>query len=302
MRIFGSITALATPFTASGAIDRAAWRRLVAGQLEAGTRGLVVAGSTGEAAMLTPAEFTALVVDAVAVVAGRIPVLAGAGQSATTGTIEQCQRAQAAGADAVLVAAPSYVRPTQEGLYQHFEAVAAALGIPVVLYNVPTRTAVDLLPETVARLAPNPRIIGIKEAVPEPGRQAALLALRAPDFVVLGGDDGSACEFLLAGADGLVSVASNAAPASVRALCELARAGTAEAARALNAELAGLFAALSLEPNPIPVKAILAALGACENLLRLPLLPLSSRFAPELANLPADIRRLEARHWPAAAT
>lgn len=298
MQISGSITALATPFTTHGDLDLEAWRASLERQLRAGTQGLVVAGSTGEAAMLTLDEFVQLTSCAVELVAGRVPVLAGAGLSGTEKTIAQCRQAQAAGVDAVLVAAPAYVRPTQEGLRSHFEAVAEALEIPVVLYNVPSRTAVDLLPGTVAALAVHPRIVGIKEAVPDPARMTALLALRGPDFVVLSGDDGSACEAMLAGAAGVVSVASNAAPASFRRLCDWARGGQAVAARELDETLRPLYRFLALEPNPTPIKAILAELGRCRNRLRLPLLPLSSRLAPELATSIETIRNSEATTWP----
>ena len=295
MQISGSITALATPFTASGGLDLAAWRAQLRAQLQAGTQGLVVAGSTGEAAMLTLGEFSELIASAVNIADGRVPVLAGAGMSGTEHTIEHCKRAQAAGATAVLVATPAYVRPTQEGMVRHFEAVADALEVPVLLYNVPSRTAVDLLPETVAALAAHPGIVGIKEAVSDAARMAALLPLRSPGFVLLSGDDGSACEAMLAGADGVVSVASNVVPLAFRHLCDLARSRAVAAARSLAAELAPLHKALVLEPNPIPVKALLAALGLYQNRLRLPLLPLSSRFEIELAALAQPVLAVEAR-------
>ena len=295
MHIRGSITALITPFTDSGALDIPAWRELIKGQLAGGTQGLVVAGSTGEAAMLSEAEFGELIKTAVEEVRGRVPVLAGAGQSGTDKTIEQCRRAQEAGADAVLVAAPAYVRPTQAGLQRHFEVVAAALDVPVVLYNVPSRTAVDMQPETVAVLAKNAAIIGIKEAVADPQRMAQLLALRSADFAVLSGDDGSACHAMLAGADGVISVASNLIPAAFRQLSDAARAGDAASANALDAQLAGLYQVLSLEPNPIPIKAMLALAGQCHNGLRLPLLPLSSRLVSQVSDVLDHVREIETR-------
>ncbi|HET9047523.1 MAG TPA: 4-hydroxy-tetrahydrodipicolinate synthase [Chiayiivirga sp.] len=301
MHIRGSITALITPFTDSGALDIPAWRELIKGQLAAGTQGVVVAGSTGEAAMLSEAEFGELIRTAVEEVQGRVPVLAGAGQSGTDRTIEQCRRARAAGSDALLVAAPAYVRPTQAGLRCHFEAVATALDIPLVLYNVPSRTAVDLLPETVAQLAKNPAIIGIKEAVADPQRMAQLLALRSADFAVLSGDDGSACRAILDGADGVISVASNLIPAAFRQLSDAARAGDAATAQDLDAHLDGLYQALSLEPNPIPIKALMALAGRCHNRLRLPLLPLSSPFVPQVTAVLEQVRRIEARLQPAQA-
>ncbi|MCX7556995.1 4-hydroxy-tetrahydrodipicolinate synthase [Xanthomonadaceae bacterium JHOS43] len=298
----GSITALATPFASSGALDIAAWRTLVAWQVEAGTQGLIVAGSTGEAAMLSDAEFSELIQSATGVVGGRVPVLAGAGLSGTEKALSQCLRALDAGADGVLVVTPPYVRPTQDGLRHHYETLADALDAPLILYNVPSRTGVDLLPETVAMLAPHPRIVGIKEAVSDPARMAALLPLRTPGFAILSGDDGSACEALSSGADGVVSVVSNAIPAAFRHLCDLARTGDAEAARALDAELSPLYATMGLEPNPIPVKAVLAALGRCHDRLRLPLLPLSSRFRPEVEAALGLFRAVEARFGPGRAS
>ena len=210
----GLITALATPFDEAGALDLDAWCRLLQWQLARGMQGLVVAGSTGEAAMLEDAEYDALLRLAVETVAGRVPVLAGTGQSGTARTIAQTRRAAAAGADAALVVVPPYVRPTQAGLLAHYRAVAEQGGLPVLLYNVPGRTGADMLPDTVAELASHERIVGIKEAVADPSRMAALVALRGPGFSVLGGDDGSDCDAMHAGAEGLVSVGSNAAPAA----------------------------------------------------------------------------------------
>ena len=199
MRLSGSITALATPFGAGGEIDLDAWHRLLQAQLDGGTQALVVAGSTGEAAALHDVEYDAILRTAVEAVAGRVPVLAGTGLSNTAKTIEQTRRAAALGADAALVVTPPYVRPTQEGLLAHYRAVADDGALPIVLYNVPGRTGCDLLPETVAALAPHPRIVGIKEARSEPERMEALLALKGRDFAVLGGDDPTACRVMLAG-------------------------------------------------------------------------------------------------------
>ncbi|MFA5590488.1 MAG: 4-hydroxy-tetrahydrodipicolinate synthase [Lysobacteraceae bacterium] len=299
MQLHGSITALATPFTASGALDPGAWHGLLEAQLAGGIQGLVVAGSTGEAAMLSDTEFVELIRAAVEQVGGRVPVLAGAGLSGTARTIDQCRLACDAGADALLVVTPPYVRPTQDGLLRHFEAVADAVERPVVLYNVPPRTGVDLLPETVAALAPHPNIAGIKEAVADIERIRALLPLRGPQFALFTGDDGTACAAQLAGADGVISVVANVVPAAFTAMGDLARAGQTEAAQALDAELAPLYAAMALEPNPIPVKAILAGLGLCQDSLRLPLLPLSSRHRAAAHATLERIARLEARHAPA---
>jgi 4-hydroxy-tetrahydrodipicolinate synthase len=289
------MTALATPFAASGAVDSSAWQRLLGQQLEGGTQVLVVAGSTGEAAALDDREYEALVRAAAERAAGRAIVVAGAGLSNTAKTVRQCALARDAGAALALVVTPPYVRPTQEGLRRHYLEVAEHGGLPLVLYNVPGRTGCDLLPETVAQLVAHPAIVGIKEARPEPERMQALLALRSPQFAVLSGDDPTACRALLAGADGVISVASNVVPAAFRRLVDLARAGRGTEAAALDAELQPLYALLGAEPNPIPVKALLAALGLCEDVLRLPLLPLSLPHRPALASSARLAQELEAR-------
>mgnify|MGYP003582759660 FL=1 len=289
----GLITALATPFDGSGALDLDAWRRLLEWQLASGVQGVVVGGSTGEAAMLDDDEYDALLRMAVEVVAGRVPVVAGTGLSGTARTIAQTRRAAALGADMALVVTPPYVRPTQAGLLAHYRAVAEDGGLPVILYNVPGRTGGDLSPATVAELAPHPRIVGIKEAVADPGRVADLVALRNEGFRVLSGDDGSAAGAMLAGADGLVSVGSNVAPAAYRRLCDLARAGDAAAATGWDARLAPLHAFCGIEPNPIPVKALLQRLGYGHG-LRLPLLPLATNHQAEAERTSALARDLEA--------
>ena len=272
--IIGSICALATPFRGD-AIDLDAFAALVDYQLGAGTQALVVAGSTGEAHALEPVELDRLLAFAVERVAGRVPVLAGTGTANTRKTIAATRRAQAQGADAALVVAPYYVRPTQEGMRRHFIEVAEQGGLPVVLYNVPSRTGCDLLPETVARLAAHERVAGIKEAVGDSARVAALVALKSPNFVVLSGDDASCLNAMLAGAQGVVSVAANVAPAAMRALCDAALTGDASRAQAQNKQLTELYALMGAEPNPIPVKWCLHRLGIGTPELRLPLLALS---------------------------
>ena len=294
MQLSGSITALATPFTAAGEIDLPAWQRLLQGQLDAGTRGVVVAGSTGEAAALFDAEYDTLLRTAVEQVGGRIPVLAGTGQSNTAKTIEANRRAAALGADAALVVTPPYVRPTQAGLLAHYRAVADEGGLPVVLYNVPGRTGCDMAAETSAELSLHPNIVGIKEAVAAEERMDALLPLRRQDFAVLSGDDPTAARAMLAGADGIVSVASNLVPGAFRRLCELALGGDAEGAEEFDARLHTLYHFLGVEPNPIPVKALLALNGIGFG-LRLPLQPLSSLHAAEAQRLHAEIVQLEQR-------
>jgi 4-hydroxy-tetrahydrodipicolinate synthase len=292
LRLSGSITALATPFNVAGELDFDAWQRLLQQQLEGGTQAFVVAGSTGEAAALLDAEFDLLLRSAVEFVAGRIPVLAGTGLSNTAKTIEQTRRAAALGADAALIVTPPYVRPTQAGLIAHYRAIADDGALPVVLYNVPGRTGGDLLPETVAELCGHPRVIGIKEARAEVERMDALLKFKGEDFTVLSGDDPTACRAMLAGADGVISVASNVLPASMRRLCDLARAGQDDAAREWDARLQPLFDFLGVEPNPIPVKALLALQGIGHG-LRLPLLPLSMPYADAARSTATAVRDLE---------
>jgi len=273
-KLSGSICALATPFRAD-AIDLDAFGRLIDLQLARGTQALVVAGSTGEAHALDADEFDQLLRFAVARVAGRVPVLAGTGTANTRKTIAATRRAAACGADAALVVTPYYVRPTQEGLLRHFSEVADQGGLPVVLYNVPSRTGCDMLPATVAQLSRRAGIVGIKEARPEAERVQALLSLQSPQFSILSGDDPTCSRAMLAGADGVISVAANAAPRQLRALCDAALARDAERAQRIDADLAGLYELLALEPNPIPVKWCLQLLGLGSADPRLPLLPLS---------------------------
>ena len=275
-KLTGSICALATPFRGDG-LDLAAFGALVDYQLAGGTQGLVVAGSTGEAHALSDAEFERALAFALERVGGRVPVLAGTGTANTRKTITATRRAHAIGADAALVVTPYYVRPTQEGLYRHFAAIADEAGLPIVLYNVPSRTGCDMLPETVARLAAHERIAGIKEARNDTERIAAIVALKRPDFAVLSGDDNTCAQAMLGGADGVISVAANVAPAAARALCDAALAGDALRALELDRKLTELFALLGAEPNPIPVKWCLHELGICLPELRLPLTP----FSPE---------------------
>jgi 4-hydroxy-tetrahydrodipicolinate synthase len=273
--IHGSICALATPFRAD-ALDLTAFGALIDYQLAAGTQALVVAGSTGEAHALEQAEYDRLLQFAVERIAGRVPVLAGTGTANTNKTIHATRRALTLGADAALVVTPYYVRPTQEGLLRHFSAVADEGGLPVVLYNVPSRTGCDMLPETVAKLAVHEQIVGIKEARGDAARIAAVVALRSAAFKVLSGDDPTCVQAMLAGADGVISVAANVAPAALRALCDVSRSGDAARARSIDAELADLYGALGVEPNPIPLKWCLQRIGIGSADVRLPLLPLSA--------------------------
>jgi 4-hydroxy-tetrahydrodipicolinate synthase len=276
---------LATPFQADGQLDLDAFARLIQGQLAGGTQGLVVAGSTGEAHALSDDELALVVAKALAVVAGRVPLLVGTGSANTAKTIAATRRARDLGADAALIVTPYYVRPTQQGLLQHYRAIADAVELPIVLYNVPGRTGCDLLPATVAQLAAHPRIVAIKEAVADAQRMQDLLALRSVSFQVLSGDDGSACRALLAGADGVISVANNLVPAQFRALCDAARGGHRDRAEALDAQLQPLFDALGLESNPIPLKWGLSTQGLGSAQPRLPLVELSVSHRERLREL-----------------
>lgn len=283
MNIGGSICALVTPFAASGALDLEAFARLLDYQLAGGTQALVVAGSTGEAHMLEHDEYDRLLAFAVERVAGRVPVIAGTGEAGTAKTVAMTRRAQALGADAALVVVPYYVRPTQQGLFEHFTAVAEQGGLPVLLYNVPIRTGCDLLPETVARLREHPAIIGIKEARGDRERISALTELVREDFVYLSGDDATAGDAMLAGAAGTISVVANLAPQAFRALCDAATDGDHAAAARCRAVLEPLLQALDCAPNPIAVKAGMPVLGLGLGLPRLPLVELDD--GPDRARL-----------------
>ncbi|MGE5202228.1 MAG: 4-hydroxy-tetrahydrodipicolinate synthase [Acidobacteriota bacterium] len=272
----GSIVAIVTPMNASGEIDFAAWERLVEWHVDEGSDGIVVCGTTGESPTVTLPEAVELTRRAAARVRGRIPVIAGSGTNDTARSIERTRELAEAGADAVLVVTPYYNKPTQEGLFQHFSAVADDSSVPVILYNVPSRTGVDLLPETAARLAAHPRIVSLKEATGNLARLAELQARCGADLELLSGDDPIAAEAMLAGARGVISVTANVVPRAMHALAGAALAGDAERARAQDARLQGLHRALFVESNPIPVKWAVGRLGLIGEGIRLPLTPLSA--------------------------
>jgi 4-hydroxy-tetrahydrodipicolinate synthase len=277
----GSIVALVTPFTDSGGVDYAALGGLLEFHLEQGSDGLVIAGTTGESATLNRKEFRELLAWVVREVDGAMPVLAGTGSPSTAHAVEQTLLAGELGADGALVVTPYYNRPTQPGLEAHFTAVASASAIPIVLYNVPSRTAVDMLPATVERLSAHPRIVGIKEAVGDPRRIEELRARCGRDFLVFSGDDSSCLRAMRGGADGVVSVAANVAPALMHEMCVLAGERDWEAAERIGERLQPLFGMLSVETNPIPVKWALFELGRAGAGIRLPLTPLAeSHRAP----------------------
>jgi 4-hydroxy-tetrahydrodipicolinate synthase len=283
----GSIVALVTPMTDQGRIDEAAWQHLLDWHRISGTDGVVVAGTTGESATLSRDEFSWLLSSAVERLSGKLDVLAGTGCPSTTQTIERTRLAATLGADAALVVTPSYNRPSQRGLEAHFLAVADASPLPVVLYNVPSRTAVDLLPETSLRLAAHDRIVAIKEAVGDADRVAILVG---GGMVVLSGDDPTCCERMLAGAQGVVSVAANVIPRQMARICELALAGEVLAAQAENARIDSLYRFLSIEANPVPVKWLLHRMGRIGSAIRLPLVELDERFRGQADTLIDDLK------------
>jgi 4-hydroxy-tetrahydrodipicolinate synthase len=278
----GSYVAIVTPMRPDESLDLDAWSRLIDWHASNGTRGVVVGGTTGESPTLLEAELRQLVVLAREASRGRLQIVAGAGTSSTAATVERAHWLSALGVDALLVVTPAYNKPTQEGLYQHFRAVAAASDVPVLLYNVPGRTAVDMLAPTVARLARVPRIAGTKEAVAEIQRVRELVEQCGPQFAVLSGDDATAREAMLAGARGVISVTANVAPRAMSDMVTAALAGNAAAAAAADAPLAALHRDLFVEANPIPVKWVLQQMGLVQAGIRLPLTPLSERFQDRL--------------------
>jgi 4-hydroxy-tetrahydrodipicolinate synthase len=274
----GSLVALVTPMKSDGSVDFDAFGRLLELHAGSGTAGVVVGGTTGESATLGEAELRELVARACEQLRGRLPVIAGAGSSSTVTTIERARRFSELPIDALLLVTPSYNRPPQEGLYRHFCAVAAAASKPIVLYNVPSRTAVDMKPSTVARLARVAGIVGVKEAVPEGARVRELVDGCPPEFVVLSGDDASAREAIACGARGVISVTANVAPRAMSEMVAAALRGERERAAQLDAPLARLHRELFVEANPIPVKWLLAELGLIGPGIRLPLTPLADEF------------------------
>ncbi|WP_066966612.1 4-hydroxy-tetrahydrodipicolinate synthase [Microbulbifer sp. Q7] len=276
--ISGSMVALATPMYADGSLDWDKLHELVEWHIEQGTRALVAVGTTGESATLDVHEHLEVIRRVVDQVAGRIPVIAGTGANSTTEAIELTATAAKCGADACLLVTPYYNKPTQEGLYQHFKTVAKTVDIPQILYNVPGRTAVDMLPETVQRLSEVSNIVGIKEATGDLERARQVIERVPEDFALYSGDDATAVELMLLGGHGNISVTANVAPAAVAQMCEAALAGDADTARAINQRIEILHKTLFVESNPIPVKWALKEMGRIEDGIRLPLTSLSPEF------------------------
>ncbi len=271
----GSMVAIVTPMTADGAIDWPAWDRLLDFHMDEGTDGIVVAGTTGESPVLTLAEIEELTRRAVARCRGRVKVVVGAGTNSTASTVARTRTLSALGVDAVMLVTPYYNKPPQDGLLRHFSAAADASAVPVILYNVPSRTAVDLLPATVARLARHPQIVAIKEATAAVGRARELMAVLPDGFAVLSGDDANAVEYIGAGARGVISVTANVAPRRMHEACAAALGGDLVRARAIDADLKLLHRDLFIEASPIPVKWAVARMGLIGNAIRLPLVELA---------------------------
>lgn len=276
--ITGSLVALITPMKPDGSVDSNKLDELIEFHLKAGTHGIVAVGTTGESATLDYEEHANVIRQVVASVAGRVPVIAGTGANSTHEAIDLTQRAKDAGADACLLVTPYYNKPTQEGLFQHFKAIAEAVDIPQILYNVPGRTACDMANETSLRLASIGNIVGIKDATGDLVRGKALIDLAPDGFAVYSGDDPTAVDLMLLGAKGNISVTANVAAAKAAEAARLALEGKAAEAKAIDASLLGLHKNLFLESNPIPVKWACAQLGLCEEGIRLPLTLFAKEF------------------------
>src|SRR5580692_4939476 len=272
----GSMVAIVTPMTADGGLDWPAWDRLLDFHANEGTSGIVVAGTTGESPTLSLHEIEELTRRAVVRCRGKVKVIVGSGTHSTSGTVERTRALSRLGVDGVMLVTPYYNKPTQEGLYRHFTAAAEVSEAPVILYNVPSRTAVDLLPDTVARLARNPQIVALKEATASLSRARELQSACAPEFTLLSGDDATAVDLMGVGARGVISVTANVAPRRMREACDAALSGDLVQARAIDSSLQALHRDLFIEANPIAVKWAVARMGLMGNAIRLPLVELSA--------------------------
>lgn len=274
----GSMVALVTPMFVDESLDYESLARLVEFHIENGTSAIVSMGTTGESATLEMDEHCEVMRRTVEMVGGRIPVIAGTGANSTTEAVQLTQCARDAGATACLLVTPYYNKPTQEGLYLHYRKIAESVDIPQILYNVPGRTACDMLPDTVARLATIPNIIGIKEATGNLNRLHEIQSKVPDDFELFSGDDETGTEFMLQGGHGVISVTTNVAPKAMASMCAAALAGDRDTAEAINRPLLGLHKNLFLEANPIPVKWALTEMGLIPPGIRLPLTPLSEQY------------------------
>ncbi len=284
----GSIVALITPMTLTGEVDKEALEALVAFHIESGTDAIVAMGTTGESATFSHKEHRDTVKLIIKFVAGKIPVIAGTGSNSTVEALALTQGAKDDGADGVLLVSPYYNKPTQEGLYQHHKLIAKKVAIPQMLYNVPGRTAIDILPETVERLALISNIVAIKEATGDLNRAKQLIASCGDKIDVISGDDGIAMEMMLAGGKGNISVTANAAPKEMHEMCKAAMAGDRVLAESFNNPLLALHSKLFVESNPIPVKWLLHKMGYGSNALRLPLVPLAESFHADVTTAASE--------------
>ena len=278
--IKGSIVAIVTPMNSDGSLDMAAFRGLIDFHIEQGTDGIVVVGTSGESPTVNVEEHELLIQVAVDHAAKRIPIIAGTGANSTKEAIELASFSKKAGADASLTVVPYYNKPTQEGLYQHFKAIAEAVDMPHILYNVPGRTVADMSNDTVLRLAQIPNIVGIKDATGNIGRGSDLLQRAPKDFAIYSGDDASTLALMLLGGHGAISVTANVAPKLMHEMCIAALNGEVAKAREINFRLLGLHLDLFIEANPIPVKWAVARMGKMQNYLRLPLTPMAAASQP----------------------
>ncbi len=273
--IKGSLVAIVSPMHDDGSLDFDAYRRLIDWHVAEGTNAIVAVGTTGESPTVTPSEHGELIRVAVEAAGGRVPVIAGTGGNSTAEAIELTQHAKRVGADATLQVVPYYNKPTQEGLYRHFRKIAETVDLPVILYNVPSRTVADLATETTLRLSQMPGIVGLKDATGDMPRAAELLKHLPSEFALYSGNDDSALALMLLGGHGVISVTANVAPRQMSELCAAALAGDLKRARKMNAQLLPVHFKLFVEPNPVPAKWALAKAGRIEGGLRLPLVPLS---------------------------
>jgi len=277
----GSIVAIVTPFR-NGELDEAKLKELIEFQIKNGTRGIVPCGTTGESPTLSHEEHEQVIDITVETVTGRVPVIAGTGSNNTAEALRLTKHAKEAGADGALVITPYYNRPTQRGLYEHYMKLADSVDIPMIVYNVPSRTGTDILPETLAKLSEHPNIVGLKEATGQVKRASQAVNMCGEDFVVLSGDDINTLPIMAVGGKGVISVAANVAPARVAEMCDWLLEGNLERARELHHELLQLFLDLFLETNPIPVKTALKLMGMLNGEMRLPLAPMSQENTEKL--------------------
>ena len=290
--LIGSLVAIVTPMSDDGNIDYSAFKKLIDWHVESGTKGIVVAGTTGESATLTVDEHTALIEVAVAHAAGRVPIIAGTGANSTTEAIELSSHAKKVGASYSLSVVPYYNKPSQEGLYLHFRTIAEAVDIPLILYNVPSRTVADLANETVFRLAEIENIIGIKDATADMGRGSELISKTPEDFAVYSGDDASFLPLMMLGSQGVISVTANIVPKQMQEVCDAIQSKNFQLAKKINDQLLMLHTNLFVEANPIPVKWGLKRMGRISEGIRLPLTSMNTQFEQIILESLADAKVL----------